>query len=69
MMILTKKKSEYIRKCPQPLPLQPKVAEKPKLSERKYNCNECDFQGIREIELNNHINLKHRKEDKIRMKK
>ena len=42
---------EYQRKNPH---LEPRVNEK------QFNCNECDFQGTREIELNKHINIKHR---------
>ena len=55
--LLKMKNSGFRRKCPQFKRTQP---EKPKRRELEFNCNDCDFQGTTEIELDKHILLKHR---------
>ena len=52
-----KRKSPQVEACKSS---QANVKNISKVRERQYNCNDCDFQGTKEIELNKHINLKHR---------
>ena len=44
-----------------------KEDEKSKVREKEYNCNECDYQGTKDIELKKHINLKLRRATGNRM--
>jgi hypothetical protein len=62
-LLVQMKRGGFKRKSPQfeaSQPSQANVKSSFKVRERQYNCNDCDFQGTKEIELNKHINLKHR---------
>ena len=54
-------KRNVFRKVP---PFRFRQSEKAKTKEAEYNCNECDFQGAGQLELNKHINLKHMKSNR-----
>ena len=71
-ILLKMKKSGFQRKGPQQTSERPpqakQTSERPpqsktneKSKEKEYNCNECDYQGTKDIELKKHINLKHRR--------
>jgi hypothetical protein len=67
--LLQMKRSGFKRKSPQNEPLQqakPSVRPTAKSKEKEYNCYECDFQGARELELNKHVNMKHRKSGNLK---
>ena len=61
-ILLQMKKSGFQRKSPQS---EARKTPQPKgkntlARESEFNCRECDFQATKEIELNKHMNLKHR---------
>ena len=61
-LLLKMKQSGFQRKSPQ---YEPSKLNQPRgiAKEKQYNCSECDFQGTKQLELNKHINIKHRVTD------
>ena len=65
--LLKMKKSGFKRKNPQTDPTKQSLpkGKDSKTEKKQFNCSECYFQGTKEIELNKHVNLKHRTPENI----